>query len=59
MQRYNEWARETYQRALRGCAGRKKQAVVALARRLLVRLWAMMRDGTERAPPPARNQAAA
>ncbi|MFO0826689.1 MAG: IS110 family transposase [Phycisphaerales bacterium] len=57
MRRYNEWARETYRRMLRGCEGRKKQAIVALARRLLVRLWAMMRDGTEWSPPPSKGEA--
>jgi transposase len=43
MLRYNAWARSVYQRLSRGKA-RKKQAVVALARRLLVRCWAMLRD---------------
>jgi transposase len=45
MLRWNPWAREVYERVLRGSPGRKKQAIVAVARRLLVRLWAMMRDG--------------
>src|SRR5829696_5955174 len=45
MLRYNAWARATYQRLTRGGQSRKKQAIVALARRLLVRLWAMLRDG--------------
>src|SRR5262249_33254331 len=40
MLRYNSWAREQYGRLNRGRA-RKKQAVVALARKLLVRCWAM------------------
>lgn len=47
MLRWNDWARETYQRLLRGNGGRKKVAIVALARKLLVRLWAMWRDGTK------------
>ena len=34
-----------YQRLSRGKA-RKKQAIVALARKLLVRCWAMVRVGT-------------
>ena len=42
--RYNAWARATYARLTRGGVTRKKPAVVALARRLLVRLWAMLRD---------------
>jgi len=45
MLRYNSWARAVYQRLSRGKA-RKKQAIVALARKLLVRCWAMLRDGT-------------
>jgi transposase len=45
MLRYNVWARATYQRLTHGGKTHKKQAVVALARRLLVRLWAMLRDG--------------
>jgi transposase len=45
MLRYNAWARAVYARLSRGRA-RKKQAIVALARKLLVRLWAMLRDGT-------------
>lgn len=45
MLRYNGWARAVYARLSRGKA-RKKQAIVALARKLLVRCWAMLRDGT-------------
>ena len=43
MLRYNPWARTLYQRLSRGQA-RKKQAIVAVARKLLVRCWAMLRD---------------
>jgi len=43
--RYNAWARALYLRLTHGGKTRKKPAVVALARRLLVRLWAMLRDG--------------
>jgi transposase len=46
MLRYNAWARAVYQRLSRGKA-RKKQAIVALARKLLVRCWAMLRDKTK------------
>jgi len=38
-------ARALYLRLTHGGKTRKKPAVVALARRLLVRLWAMLRDG--------------
>jgi len=39
--RYNAWARETYERVLRGDPSRKKVVIVAVARKLLVRCWAM------------------
>jgi transposase len=44
MIRYNAWARGIYQRLTGGGRRRKKQAIVALARRVLVRCWAMLRD---------------
>ena len=44
--RYNAWMKGVYERALRGTGSRKKVAIVALARRLLVVCWAMLRDGT-------------
>jgi hypothetical protein len=43
---YNRWAAALCGRLSRG-KGWKKQAIVAVARRLLVRLWAMLRDGTD------------
>jgi transposase len=46
MLRYNAWARAVYQRLTHGGKTRKKQAIVAVARKLLVRCWAMLRDGT-------------
>ncbi len=53
MLRYNRWARAVYTRLSRGKA-RKKQAIVALARRLLVRCWAMLRDGKPWRDEPAQ-----
>ncbi len=44
--RWNPWIKETYERIKRGSKTRAKIAIVATARRLFVRLWAMMRDGT-------------
>ena len=49
--RYNPWVRETYQRISGGKKTRKKIAIVAVGRRLLVRCWAMLRDGTSWRPP--------
>ena len=54
--RYNGWARDTWQR-LQANGLSKKKAVVALARKLLVRCWAMLRTGqpwrAEAVPGPA------
>src|SRR5262249_9010960 len=58
MRRYNGWARAVYQRLSRGQA-RKKQAVVALARKLLVRCWAMLRDKAKWRPDPEPSPEAA
>jgi transposase len=47
----NDWAKAFVQRISRGMKGRKNIAIVALARKLLVTLWAMLRDNTRwRAP---------
>lgn len=43
MLRYNPWAAEVYQRICAGQKTRKKTAIVAVARKLLVRCWAMLR----------------
>jgi transposase len=51
MLRYNPWARAVYDRLSRGRA-RKKQAIVALARKVLVRCWAMLRDNAAWRPDP-------
>jgi transposase len=51
MLRYNPWARAVFERLSRGRA-RRKQAVVALARKVLVRCWAMLRDGVPWRPGP-------
>jgi transposase len=50
-QRYNPWMRETFERICRGSRTRRKTAVVAVARRLVIRCWAMMRDHTGWSPP--------
>ena len=42
--RYNKWMEETYKKLLRGSPSRKKIAITAVARKLLVRCWAMLRD---------------
>ena len=58
--RHNAWAKAFVARVSRGMRSRKKIAIVALARRLLVKLWAMLRTNTPwrefgpavAAPPP-------
>jgi transposase len=44
--RHNDWAKRFVANVSRGMKQRKKIAIVALARKLLVRLWAMLRDGS-------------
>jgi transposase len=44
--RQSPWAKSFVERISRGMKSRKRIAIVALARKLLVRLWAMLRDGT-------------
>lgn len=47
---YNQWSRETYDRIHGGKQPRKKKAAVAMARKILVLAWAMMRDEVEYDP---------
>ena len=49
--RYNPWVRATFRRISGGKKSRKKIAIVAVGRQLLVRCWAMLRDGTSWRPP--------
>jgi transposase len=51
---YNPWIRELYERVQRGSPARKKIAIVAVARRLLIRCWAMLRDETRWQGPSLR-----
>jgi transposase len=44
MLRYNDWARQLFVRLCQGQRNRRKKAIVAVARKLLVRCWAMLRD---------------
>ena len=54
----NDWAKAYVQRISHGVAGRKKIAIVALARKILVTCWAMLRDGTEWRDPSRVNRSA-
>jgi len=49
--RYNGWAQTTFERLCDRNGSRRKAAVVAIARRLVIRCWAMLRDHTEWSPP--------
>jgi hypothetical protein len=51
MRRYNPWARAVYARLTAGGPSRKKPAIAALARKLLVRCWAVLRAGGSRGGP--------
>jgi len=46
MRRYNSHLRTIFDQVCRGSKSRRKIAVVATARRLLIICWAMLRDGT-------------
>jgi hypothetical protein len=46
MLRSNAWAWAIDQRLTHGGKTREQQAIGALARKLLVRCWALVRDGT-------------
>ena len=59
-QRYNPWMKETFERIAGGKKERKKKAIVAVARQLFVRLWAMDRDQTDwKDPMPRQSEALA
>ncbi len=47
---YNPWSRETYDRIHCGTQSRKKKAAVAVARKILILAWAMMRDEVDYDP---------
>lgn len=47
---YNQWSREVYDRIHCGTPSRKKKAAIALARKILVLAWAMMRTETDYDP---------
>ena len=51
--RFNSHLRAVFDRVCRQHAARRKIAVVAVARRLLIICWAMLRDGTAWRPPRA------
>ena len=51
--RHNPWARECYQRISGGKKSRKKIAIVAVGRKLLVRCWGMLRHQTPWQMKPA------
>jgi transposase len=52
----NDWAKAFVRRVSRGAASRKNIAIVALARKLLVTLWAMLRDNTRWRQQPGKGE---
>lgn len=61
--RYNQWSRETYDRIHASKQPRKKKAAIAMARKILILAWAMMRDEVDYDPKrnlkPVQEKAAA
>jgi len=58
MLRYNPRGQRVFTRISKGQKTRRKQAAVALARRVLSWCWAMLRDGTDwKEPAPPRREA--
>ena len=56
--RHNDWAKAFVEKVGRGGRARRKLAIVALARKLLVVLWGMLKTNTPFRPPRARPAAA-
>jgi transposase len=48
--RTNPWMKQVFDRVCRGCPSRRKIAIVAVARRLLIWCWAMLRDDRDWQP---------
>ena len=55
--RYNPQLRRQYQRVCHGSKSRRKIAIVAVARKLAIIAWAMLRDGTRWQPSISRQAA--
>jgi transposase len=55
--RYNPYLRSIFLRVCRGSPSRRKIAIVAVARKLLIIAWAMLRDGTAWRPRAISNVA--
>jgi len=51
--RHNDWSRETYERIHGGQKTRKKKAAIALARKIAVVAWAMLKNKTDWDPEKA------
>lgn len=51
--RTNPWMKQVFDRVCRGCPSRRRIAIVAVARRLLIWCWAMMRDDQDWKPKTA------
>lgn len=57
--RRDSWMREIYEQIARGDTNRRKRAVVAVARRILVKCWAMLRDLKKPPKPPSSKKSRA
>ena len=56
--RYNDWAKAFVEKISRGGKGRRKLAIVALARKVLIVLWGMLKTNTPFKHPAAAETAA-
>ncbi len=54
--RHNKWAQDLFARVCGGSKSRRKIAIVAVARHLLIRCWAMMRDQVDWQDPEPEDQ---
>lgn len=52
--RFDPHFKAVYDRVRGGSKSRKKQAIIAVARKILVTAWAMLRDGKNWSPPQAK-----
>ena len=52
--RFNPYFKDLYDRVRGGSKSRKKQAIIAVARKILVTAWAMLRDGKNWSPHDAK-----
>jgi hypothetical protein len=53
--RFTPHFKDLHDRVRGGSKSRKKQGIIAVARKILVTAWAMLRDGKKWSPPQAKS----